>query len=69
MCIRDRIQTATAEGMLIPLVKTMVDPDSWDDTRGDGSLMIISGQLVVSQSEATHHQISALLKQLQEAIK
>ena len=37
------IQTATAEGMLLNLIKTMVDPESWDDTNGDGAIMVMSG--------------------------
>ena len=63
------IQTATAEGMLIPLIKTMVDADSWSETNGDGALMIISGQMVVSQSEAVLDEIGALLEQLENSIK
>ena len=63
------IQTATAEGMLIPLVKTMVAAESWDDTNGDGSLMIISGQMVVSQSENVLDEVGLFLKQLENAIK
>ncbi|MEM7453139.1 MAG: permease prefix domain 1-containing protein [Planctomycetota bacterium] len=54
----------TAETLLIDLIKTTVNPDSWDDTNGNGTMDIVGGLLVVFQSESTINEIESLLQDM-----
>ncbi len=50
---------------LIDLIKMSVNPDGWDDTNGDGTVMAIGGVLVVSNDEKTLQEIGDLLADLE----
>jgi hypothetical protein len=58
------VRTLTAEEILETLVKTSVDPEGWDNTNGDGTIMIVGGCMVVSQTESTLTEIQSLLDEL-----
>ncbi len=53
------VRTLTAEEILETLVKTSVDPEGWDNTNGDGTIMIVGGCMVVSQTESTLAEIQS----------
>lgn len=63
------IQRVTAESILIDLVKTSVDPESWDTTNGDGTLTIVGGFMVVTQTQATLDEIANLIGELETRMK
>jgi uncharacterized protein YceK len=54
-----------AESALLDLIKTSVAPDDWDDTNGDGTVMIVGGCLVIRQTEGAINQTERLLRDLQ----
>src|SRR6185295_19004044 len=53
---------------LIELITTTIDPDSWDDVGGPGSIAEFATNLslVISQTQETHDKIDRLLAQLRE---
>jgi hypothetical protein len=63
------VEMQTAESMLIDLVKTTVQTDSWDTTNGEGTLVIVGGCMVVNQDEATLGEIDSLLSDLTEKME
>ena len=70
--VRDLMQSAHAADaldpeMLMDLITTAVEPVSWDDVGGPGSLSSFSGALIVSQTDAAHDQVQALLTELRRA--
>ena len=62
------IQTPSAQGMLLDLVRAMVAAESWETTNGDGTLMIVSGLLIVSQSEGVLDDIGVFLRDLENSL-
>jgi hypothetical protein len=63
------VEMQTAESMLIDLVKTTVQTDSWDTTNGEGTLVIVGGCMVVNQDVATIDEIDSLLSELTEKME
>src|SRR6185369_15769207 len=53
---------------LIELITTTIDPDSWDDVGGPGSIAEFATNLslVISQTQEVHEKIDRLLAQLRE---
>ncbi len=62
------IKRVTAEGMLINLIRKSVQPDSWESTNGDGTLMVIGGCLVATQSEQALDEIEELIADLENRL-
>jgi hypothetical protein len=52
---------------LMNIVTTAVDPDSWSDVGGSGTIGQYNGLIVVSQSARTHAKIEKVLDMLREA--
>jgi hypothetical protein len=52
---------------LIALVTTIVDPQSWDDMGGPGSIDAYNGLVVVAQTAKTHKKVERLFDMLREA--
>jgi hypothetical protein len=55
------------QASLIDLITSTVSPASWDKVGGRGTVAVMQGPpacLIITQSEAVHPQIGALLKQL-----
>jgi len=59
-----RAQYYDAIDELIDLISSTVDPDTWTDNGGSGSISIFRGLLIVSQTEATHNEVEILLRQI-----
>jgi hypothetical protein len=55
----------TMDGILLALT-SMVEPTSWDEVGGPGSVQPLGTSLLVSQTAAVHQQIEGFLKQLRE---
>jgi len=53
---------------LIDLIKTTIDPESWDDTNGDGTIQsfVPNLSLIVSQTQEVQDEIQDLLQKLRE---
>lgn len=56
----------TAERLLLELIRVTVDPDGWDDTSGDGTIVIMGGLMVISQSQKTIEDVEKLLAELNQ---
>jgi general secretion pathway protein D len=52
---------------LMNIVTTAVEPDSWSEVGGSGTIGQYNGLLVVSQSARTHAKIEKVLDMLREA--
>lgn len=52
---------------LMNIITTAVEPDSWSDTGGPGTIGQYNGLIVVSQSARTHAKIEKVLDMLREA--
>jgi hypothetical protein len=52
---------------LIDLITTNVDPDSWSDSGGAGSISEYHGLIVVTQTAQTHKKIEHVLNMLRQA--
>lgn len=52
---------------LIGVIVTSVDPDSWVDMGGSGSISEFGGLVVISQSARTHNKVERVLDMLREA--
>ena len=54
---------------LIDLIKTTIQPDSWDDLGGAGTIQPFPGNLslVVSATQQVHEEIQDLLEQLRKS--
>jgi hypothetical protein len=52
---------------LMRLITTAVDPDSWQDTGGFGTISEFEGLIVVNHSARTHKEIEKVLTMLREA--
>lgn len=48
-------------GVLVNLLPKVVDPSSWRDMGGEGSLLVVENQLVIRQSFTNHRRIERLL--------
>lgn len=48
-------------GVLVELLPKVVDPESWRDMGGEGSLLVVENQLVIRQSFTNHRRIERLL--------
>jgi general secretion pathway protein D len=68
---RDQLEalaTARAES-LRTLVQETIEPDSWYDVGGEGSITIYENKkLIVHQSREVHNQISKLLKEMRKSL-
>ena len=53
-----------ANEILNNLIRTTVSPESWDDTNGDGTMVIVGGFLVVVQDQQTLEQIEEFVIEL-----
>lgn len=62
------VKYQTAEPMLLDLIRTMVDPEGWDDTNGDGTAQIVGGCLVISQTEEVIVEIQSLIQDLERRL-
>jgi hypothetical protein len=62
------IKRTSAEGMLVSLIKQSVQPDSWEDTNGDASLIIVGGLMVVTQTQQALDDIHALTSELEDRL-
>ncbi len=51
---------------LIDLVRGTIDPDSWEETEGLGTINAVGNLLVVCQTEQTHTKIRRLFEQLRK---
>lgn len=49
---------------LIKLVKTTVEPDSWSDMGGTGSVSLFQGMMVINNNAKVHRQTAALLEKI-----
>lgn len=56
--------TMIAEEELVKLIKETVDPDTWHDTNGDGTIVAINGLLVVNSSRRVVEQVESLIEDL-----
>lgn len=52
---------------LVELLTTMVEPDSWDDVGGPGSISEFKGLVIVTQTREIHAKTEALLNMLEQA--
>jgi general secretion pathway protein D len=52
---------------LIDIITTAVNPDSWQEMGGPGTIGEYNGLVVVSQSARTHSKIEKVLDMLREA--
>ncbi|MEM9411976.1 MAG: permease prefix domain 1-containing protein [Planctomycetota bacterium] len=59
----------SAESILQSVIQNTIDPDGWDNTNGDGCLMVVSGLLVVTQTEKTLDEIESLIEELESRIE
>ncbi|MCE9528582.1 MAG: hypothetical protein K8R36_21265 [Planctomycetales bacterium] len=61
--------TVTDYDSLIEVITTTLDPDSWDDVGGPGSIaeFVNAGALVTSQTRENHQRIATLLNSLRRA--
>lgn len=59
----------TPEDALVRVITRMIQPDSWDEVGGAGSIELLKdwGLLVVSQTQGTHESIHMLLSRLADA--
>ena len=57
----------TAEELLTELVTRTVQPDSWADNGGAGTLTVFNGVLVAHQTQDVHRRLERLLSDLREA--
>ena len=55
------------EDALIGLLTATVEPQSWDEVGGDGSLAMYNGLLVVRQTPKTHQKVERVLNMLRES--
>lgn len=60
------VPTSDSYDILIHLIKTMAEPDSWDDVGGPGSIEKLPQWhcLLISQTEAVHRQVVEVFKML-----
>jgi hypothetical protein len=52
---------------LIEAIQSTIEPESWENTGGRGSIAPLGGMLVISQTAAIHKKIETLLRDLREA--
>jgi hypothetical protein len=52
---------------LIQVVVSAIDPDSWTEAGGPGSISEFGGLIVISQSARTHKKVEHVLDMLREA--
>ena len=62
------VEYQTAEPILVDLIKSMIDPDGWDTSNGDGTAQIVGGCLVVSQTEEVIGDLRQLLRDLEQEL-
>lgn len=53
---------------LVEMIKSTIVPDDWDDTNGDGTVMIVGRCLIIQQTERSIDQIEVLLEELSATI-
>ena len=59
----------TSEQLLTELIRISIDPDGWEDTNGDGTIMVLGGLLVVAQTQTVLEEIEQLLEDLNRNMK
>lgn len=52
---------------VIQMIRSLVEPNAWDERSGPGSVQPFDGFLVISQTESVHEGINALLGDLRSA--
>ncbi|MEQ8790688.1 MAG: permease prefix domain 1-containing protein [Pirellulaceae bacterium] len=52
---------------VVELIMTSINPDSWDEVGGPGSIGVFRDKLVVTNSREVHRKIDDLLRQLRES--
>ena len=52
---------------LVKLVKTTIEPDSWSDVGGTGSVSLFQGMMVINNSAKVHRHTAALLEKIRRA--
>ena len=62
------VGTITAEFILDEVLRASIDPDGWDDTNGDGTLMTVSGFMVVNQTQHVLDEMEELIEELDRRI-
>jgi len=55
--------------MLTGVITTTVEPDTWSDVGGPGTISIYKDLLVVNQTDPVHRKIDELLRMLRDAEK
>jgi beta-lactamase regulating signal transducer with metallopeptidase domain/type II secretory pathway component GspD/PulD (secretin) len=58
--------TVNPTASLIDLIRSSIDPESWQSAGGHGSIKETDGQFVITQSPQNHQEIVQLLNQLRE---
>ncbi|MSR56066.1 MAG: hypothetical protein EXS05_00090 [Planctomycetaceae bacterium] len=58
-----------AASSLAALIATTIDPESWSDAGGHGSIMEYNGMLVVKNSQPVHAKVKKLLEMMRESIR
>lgn len=54
---------------LAALIANTIDPESWADAGGPGSIMEYNGLLVVKNSQPVHAKVKKLLEMMRESIR
>ena len=57
-----------AEAELTDILKMTVSAESWDDTNGDGTLLFVSGCMLISQDYQTIQEIRLLVDGLTQEL-
>jgi BMFP domain-containing protein YqiC len=52
----------------VELIKTMVEPSSWDENGGKGEIVHLKSVLIIRQTPRIHERIDELLRQTREAL-
>lgn len=63
------VRRITAESLLEDVLKTTINPEGWDSTNGDGTLMTVSGFIVVNQTEHVLDELESLLNELNSRLQ
>jgi hypothetical protein len=70
--VADLLRTPGDRRALAELLRDNVEPGSWDDSGGSGTIYWLEGpptELVISQAEAAHEQIAEYLERLRQSLR
>ena len=65
---QEQFRRFPAEYVLMNVIKTTIDPDSWDSTNGDGTLNFVGGFMVVRQTEESLDNIGDFIGELEKRL-